>query len=50
MLLKKMMMHQILLHDMIANNINPAVTELFIKVRKLNISTAFITHSYFKVL
>ena len=26
--------------------LNPVVTELFIKGRKLNISLAFITHSY----
>ena len=30
--------------------LNPVVTELFIKGRKLNISLAFITHSYFAVL
>ena len=36
--------------DMINNNkLNPIVTELFIRVRKLNISIAFITQSYFKV-
>ena len=36
--------------DMINNNkLNPIVTELFIKGRKLNISIVFITHSYFKV-
>ena len=40
--------------DMIANMINnkkfnPIVTELFIRGRKLNISIAFITQSYFKV-
>ena len=29
--------------------LNPVATELFIKGRKLNISTVFITHSYFKV-
>ena len=39
--------------DMINNNndnkLNPVVTELFIRGRKLNISIAFITQSYFKV-
>ena len=40
--------------DMIAdminnNNLNPIVTELFIRGRKLNISIVFITQSYFKV-
>ena len=37
--------------DMINNKrLNPAVTELFIRGRKLNISVVFITQSYFKVL
>ena len=36
--------------DMINNNkLNPVVTELFIRGRKLNISLVFITQSYFKV-
>ena len=36
--------------DMINNNkLNPIVTELFIRGRKLNISVFFITQSYFKV-
>ena len=37
--------------DMINNNkkLNPVVTELFIRHRKLNISIVFITQSYFKV-
>ena len=44
----------IVFDDMIAymiNNkkLNPVVTELFVRVRKLNISIAFITQSYFKV-
>ena len=44
----------IVFDDMIAdmiNNIklNPVVTELFIRHRKLNISIVFITQSYFKV-
>ena len=37
--------------DMISNNkLNPIVTELFIRGRKLNISIVFVTQSYFKVL
>ena len=45
----------IVFHDMIADMINnkklnPVVTELFIRGRKLNISIVFITQSYFKVL
>ena len=44
----------IVFDDMIANMINnkklnPIVTELFIRGRKLNISILFITQSYFKV-
>ena len=44
----------IVFDDMIANMINnkklnPIVTELFIRGRKLNISIVFITESYFKV-
>ena len=36
--------------DMIKNNkLNPIVTKLFIRGRKLNISIVFITQSYFKV-
>ena len=36
--------------DMIHNrNLNPVVTESFTRGRKLNISIAFITQSYFKV-
>ena len=31
------------------NKLNPIVTELFIRGRKLNISVVFITQSYFKV-
>ena len=39
-----------MLVDMINNNkLNPIVTELFIRGRKLNISIVFITQSYFKV-
>ena len=37
--------------DMINNKrLNPIVTKLFIRGRKLNISIVFITQSYFKVL
>ena len=44
----------IVFDDMIAdminnNNLNPIVTELFIRSRKLNISIIFIMQSYFKV-
>ena len=44
----------IILDDMIAdmindNKLNPIVTELFIRGRKLNISIVFIAQSYFKV-
>ena len=44
----------IVLDDMIADMINnkklnPVVTELFIRGRKLNISIVFITQSYFKL-
>ena len=36
--------------DMINNKkLNPVVAELFVRGRKLNISIAFITRSYFKV-
>ena len=40
----------IVFDDMINNNkLNPIVTELFIRGKKLNISIVFITQSYFKV-
>ena len=44
----------IVFDDMIADilsnkNLNPIVTELFMKGRKLNISLVFITQSYFAV-
>ena len=44
----------IVFDDMIANiinnkNLNPVVTELFVRGRKLNISIVFLTQSYFKV-
>ena len=36
--------------DMINNKkLNPIVTELFVRTRKLNISIVFTTQSYFKV-
>ena len=36
--------------DMINNKkLNPVVTELFIRARKLNISITFVTQSFFKV-
>ena len=36
--------------DMLSNkNVNPIVTELFIRGGKLNISLVFITQSYFSV-
>ena len=36
--------------DMINNkNLNPVVTDLFIRDRNLNISITFITQSYFKI-
>ena len=36
--------------DMLSHtNLNPVVTELYIRVRKLNISIVFITQSYFSV-
>ena len=44
----------IVFHDMIADilsnkKLNPIVAELFITVRKLNVSIAFITQFYFAV-
>ena len=37
--------------DMFSNKqLNPTITELFIRERNLNISLAFITQSYFAVL
>ena len=44
----------IVFHDMIADmlsnkNLNPTVTELFIRGRKLNIYLVFVTQSYFAV-
>ena len=47
---KILIMFDDMIADMINNKkINPVVTELFIRGRKLNISIAFITQSYFKV-
>ena len=40
-----------MISDMIYNEkLNPIVTELFIKGRRLNISIVFITQCYFRVL
>ena len=37
--------------DMLSNkNLNPIVTELFIRGRKLNVSPVFIAQSYFAIL
>ena len=48
--LKVLIVSDDMIADMINNNkLNPAVTELFIRCRKLNISIVFITQSYFKV-
>ena len=39
-----------MIDDMLSNKkLNPVVTELFIRGRKLNISLLFITQSYFAV-
>ena len=39
-----------LIAEMLSNKkLNPVITELFIKGRKLNISLVFITQSYFSV-
>ena len=47
---KVLMIFDDMIADMINNNkLNPIVTELFIRGRKLNISIIFITQSYFKV-
>ena len=47
---KVLIMFDDMIADMINNNkLNPIVTELFIRGRKLNISIVFITQSYFKV-
>ena len=47
---KVLMIFDDMIADMINNKkLNPVVTELFIRGRKLNISIVFITQSYFKV-
>ena len=47
---KKLVVFDEMIADIINNeNLNPVVTELFIRDRKINISIAFITQSYFKV-
>ena len=47
---KVLIIFDAMIADMINNNkLNPIVTELFIRGRKLNISIVFITQSYFKV-
>ena len=47
---KILIMFDDMIADMIINKkLNPVVTELFIRGRKLNISIVFITKSYFKV-
>ena len=47
---KTLIMFDDMIADMINNKkLNPVVTELFIRGRKLNISIVFITQSYFKV-
>ena len=47
---KVLIIFDYMIADMINNNkLNPVVTELFIRGRKLNISIVFITQSYFKV-
>ena len=48
--LKILIVFDDMIADMINNKkLNPVVTELFIRGRKLNISIVFITQSYFKV-
>ena len=45
---KILMVFDDMIADILSNkNLNPIVTELFIRGRKLNISVAFITQSYF---
>ena len=47
---KILIVFDIMIADMISNKkLNPIVTELFIRGRKLNISLVFITESYFNV-
>ena len=48
--LKVLIVFDDMIADMLTNKkLNPIVTELFIRGRKLNISLAFITQSYFAV-
>ena len=48
---KTMIVFNNMVADMLSNKkVNPVVTELFIRGRKLNISLVFITQSYFAVL
>ena len=47
---KILMVFDDMIADMLSNKkLNPIVTELFIRGRKLNISLVFITQSYFTV-
>ena len=47
---RKILVFDDMIADMIDNKkLNPVVTKLFIRGRKLNISIVFITQSYFKV-
>ena len=47
---KVLIFFDVMIADMIDNEkLNPVVTELFIRGRKLNISIVFITQSYFKL-
>ena len=47
---KILIVFDVMIADMINNKkLNPIVTELFIRGRKLNISVVFITQSYFKM-
>ena len=47
---KILIVFDVIIADMINNKkLNPIVTELYTRIRKLNISLVFITQSYFKV-
>ena len=47
---KVLIVYDDMIADMISNEkLNPIITELFVRGRKLNISLVFITQSYFKV-
>ena len=41
--------HDLIAHMINNNKLNPLITELFIRVRKLNIAVVFYTQSFFKV-